>query len=470
MFTHPIVHIPDSARSTRAPRNTTRKAFVAALTLVLAACSGGGGSSSQAKHGTVVIRTTSIAGTPIRGVTVSLGDSRSILTRDTDENGEARFEQVFGSYANVFFPGGGPAGYYQPDYQEIVVRANSVMDVPVTLVQRTEATPVLLAAHPVYPANGSTLTIDLDVALLDANGAPWETLTTSNFETRAGIPDPGLTGGFGGIYDSDGSSLYIQWTASVIDAAFVAAPVTPRSAIAAAVLLDQSAGMGTWDLGGLRLQAVGSYFDSIAAPDTVALGSYQGVPGSPTLTTYGEFTSDAGGLRTALAALAGQESGTNSLDVALADMIAFTAANAAAGSDGLQRAIVTVRGGWYSSPKDYSCGDLSCTQVLSAAAETALANGIAVVEIDPSDLVFTEGLSVKRTDGAVAIVDVPAQLPMVFRAMNSIIGHSLAHTRVRIALDTRDPDTWKPGRSVPIQLKIRLGAASSIICYLDVPI
>ncbi len=458
MFMHLFASFPDSARFTRGALRTTQTSFMAVLALALAACSGGDG-SSQAKYGTVVVTATSIAATPISGVTVEIFDGR-LRTESTDANGEARFTDIRARDALV---GLRAPGDYVPASKEIVVPADAVVNVPFTVVHKTDATLVLLGAHPVYPADGNKLTVDLDVALLDANGAPWETLTSADFGVRLDCGDGCYT------YNVDGYQQFFDFSGNVIDAAFVPAPITPRPVIAAAVLLEQSAQMGAWDPGALRLQALGNYFDSITAPDTVALGSYQGVPGTPALTTYGEFTSDTGDLRTTLAALAGQESGTNPLDAALADMIAFTAANATAGSPDLLRAIVTVRGGDYSY-RDHDCGDLSCVQVRSAAEDAAIANGIAIIAIGPSTFYYPDSPNISRTGGAVVRVDDPAQFPVVFRALNSIVGHHLAYTRVRVVLDTGAPDMWIPGRVVPIFLSIHLAADNTVPWYLEIPI
>jgi hypothetical protein len=436
----------------------SRTASLAVLALALAACSGGDG-SSQAKHGTVVVTATSIAGTPISGVSAEIFDG-TLRTEITDANGEARFADIRARDALV---GLRAPGYYAPASKEIVVPADAVVNVPFNVVHKTEATLVLLGTHPVYRADGNKLAVDLDAALLDANGAPWETLTSADFEVGLDCGDGCYT------WDVDGNTQSFEFSATVIDAALVPAPITPRPTIAAAVLLEPSAEMGAWDPDALRLKALANYFDSITAPDTVALGSYQGLPGTPALTTYGEFVADTGDLRTTLATLAGQELGTNALDAALADMISFTEASTAAGSPDLLRAIVTVRGGDYSY-RDHDCGDVSCVQVRSAAEDAAIANGIAIVAIGPSTFYYPDSPNISRTGGAVARVDDPAQFPVVFRALNSIVGHHLAYTRVRIVLDTGAPDVWIPGRVVPIFLSIHLAADNTVPWYLEIPI
>ena len=156
--------------------------------------------------------------------------------------------------------------------------------------------------------------------------------------------------------------------------------MNPRSAIAAAVLLDQSADMAAFDPTGLRFEAVTSYFESVTPPDAVTLGTYQGVPSTAVLTTYGDFTSDTEGLRTAVNALAGQERGTNPLYTAITDMIAYTATHAPSGSNERQRSVVAV------STEPTVGGDActhleSCRRAMLAAAEAGRAAGVALVSI-----------------------------------------------------------------------------------------
>jgi hypothetical protein len=463
-----------TATSPSAFNQRGRTASLAVLALALAACNGGAPNGSNVDQGpppapnpspqptgTVVVQAITTSGAPISGVDVSIC-SVTCPRAVTDANGEARFEDISADRSagiSLSSP-----GYYRA-YRQLVVAADSATTLPVTLVHVAEATPVLLAAHPTYSSDGRTLALDIDVTVLDASGAPWQTLSASDFK-GGGSCD----GWYACWIDIDGNSTPYRFDATVVDASFTPVPNTSRPAMAAAVLLDQSARMASFDPDALRLQAVGTFFDSIISPDTVALGSYRSLPGTPILTTYGGFTSDATVLDAALIALAGQESGTNPFDVGIADMIAFAADNAAAGGSDQRRSIIAVMAdsqnpdGW----GYVDCGDLDCSQVRSAAVENARAAGISVFAMGPDN--FPASLVALQTGGAIARVQDPTQFPVVFRALNSIIGHNIAFNRLRIEMNANQPGVFAPGRTVVFELAVRVAVGSDIYWELTVPI
>lgn len=463
-----------TATSPSACNRRARTASLAVLALALAACSGGAPNGSNVdlqpppapnpspqSTGTVVVQAITTSGAPISGVDVSIC-SVTCTRAVSDANGEAQFEDISADRSAGISMSS--RGYYWA-HRQIVVAADSVTTLPMTLVHATEATPVLLAAHPTYSSDGRTLALDVDLTVLDASGAPWQTLTASDFK-GGGSCD----GWYGCWIDIDGKSAPYRFDATVVDASFTAVPITPRPAIAAAVLLDQSAEMASFDPDALRLKAVGNFFDSIASPDTATLGSYQGIAGTPTVTTYGGFTSDATVFDAALTALSGRESGTNPFDVGIAGMIAFAADNAAAGGSDQRRSIIAVMAdsqnpdGW----GYVDCGDLDCLQVRSAAVENARAAGISVFAMGPDN--FPASLVAMQTGGAIARVQDPTQYPAVFRALNSMIGHELAFTRVRLNMNADQPGVFAPGRTVVFELAIRVAAGSNIYWELTVPI
>jgi hypothetical protein len=470
---------PDAAQITGRPFRT---AFLAAIVLATAACGGGGdGAGSLAGpaggatpqpptsapptspptppaavgKGSVIVRVTTSSGSPIDGIDVGLNfDGR---TKTTDATGEARFNDVPAGDTSAQTGGRG----YHWAGRRFAVTGGSLTEVTVTLEHVTEATPVLLATHPVASDDGGTLTVDFDIAVLDERGVARETLTASDFVLYGSCSWDGC------IFEADGTNTNLWYDARVSDATFSPLPMSPRPAIAAAVLLDQSADMASFDPIGLRFEAVTSFFESVTPPDAVTLGTYQGVPSTAVLTTYGDFTSDTEGLRTAVNALAGQERGTNPLYTAITDMIAYTATHAPSGSNERQRSVVAVS----TEPTvgDDACTHLeSCRRAMLAAAEAGRAAGVALVSIGRGYAPPACEIA-KRTGGACALVEDPAQLPVVFRALDGILGRSLAFSRVRLVLEAQ-PGAFVPGRTVGGYLEVRIGPHTTLMWWVSIPI
>jgi len=463
-----------SATACRLAGRCVWSGILTAMLLAVAACGGGGsgGPSSTAATtppvstpppsppppagvGSATVQVTTTSGTPISAVSVALNGSNGGRTATTDADGKAQFTDLI--------VGEGSAVTWLPGYRgaqgRFSVTRNSNTNVKLVLEKVAEATVVLLATRPVASNDGRTLTVDLDLAVLDSNGAALETLTASDFEldgvcdwyTCVAGPDGRSTGSYG---------------AQVADAIFMPVPARARPAIAAAVLLDQSAEVALTDPTGLRLEAVSNFFASITPPDTVTFGTYQGVPATPALTTYGGFTSDTASFRATISDLAGRELGTNPFYGAIADMIAFTAANTAAGSTELQRSVVAVTMG---NGEISECGDAAaCWQAMLAAAETGRAAGVSVVAVGP-ELSYAFQIAT-RTGGASALVEHPTQLPVIFSALGSIVARSLPYNRVRMALDGGKPGVFLPGGYLLGYLNIHVGPSATISWYVAFPI
>jgi hypothetical protein len=468
-----------STTTARPTRLRFRTGPLLAFALALAACSGGSGSGAAGvaqsaapnpqtptagppaatptvpkDKGSVIVRAMTTAGAPISGVSVALNGGFDGRSKTTDGNGEALFRDVPTGDASTNLGG---SGYHWAGLR-LVVTKDLVTKVAVTLEHVTEATPVVLATHPVASSDGKTLSVDVDIAVLDGNGVARETLTAADFRLN-GACDWGWC-----VVDTDGTDTNRGYDAHVVDATFSPLPTPVLRTMAAGILLDQSADMATFDPSGIRLQAVNNFLESVTPPNTVALGSFQRNAATPTLTTYGGFTSDAPSLRTAVSALAGNERGTNPLHAALAEMIAFTAANAPAGSSKLRRSVIVVTNSW---PID-ECPDARvCQRAKQAIAGAAQASDISVIAIG------TDGPAAEiaaRTKGAFAYVQDPAQLPVVFHALGSIVSRNVAYNRVRLELDAGQPGTFLPGRTVGGYLEVAIGPNTHLMWWLAFPI
>jgi len=408
--------------------------------------------TDQKAKGSVIVSAVTTSGTPVSDLSVALNGDFAGRTATTDRNGEATFKDVPAGDASTNLGG---AGYHWAG-RRLTVTDGSVTKVTVTLEHVTEATPVVLATHPVASNDGKTLTVDIDIAVLDENGRARETLTASDFALFGGC-DWGWC-----IVDANGTDTNGGYNARVVDATFHPLPTQARPTLAAAILLDQSADTAQFDPAWIRLKAVNGLLESITPPDTVTVGSFQGIAATPALTTYGGFTSDTASLRATVSALAGQERGTSPLLAALAETIAFTAANTPAGSSTLQRAVVALT----STSPTVECMNASvCWQAKRTVTEAAQASDVSVIAIG-SDGPAAELAA--RTQGAFAPVGDPAQLPVVFNALGSIVGRNLAFTRVRLELESV-PGTFLPGRTAEGYLQVRIGPDTNLWWTLYIP-
>jgi hypothetical protein len=465
---------PTQAPIARATIRFFRTAVLAVIALSIAAC-GGGTSTAPVSNspppvatppptpapapapqlkGSVSVRATTPSGTPIGGVSVTLNGGFDGRTAITDASGVALFGDVPAGEARTDT---WASGYFSAS-QRIAVTGDTVTRATVILERVTEAIPVVLATHHVASNDGTTLTVDIDLALLNENGTVRETLTAVDFALIGGSCDWDWC-----VVNTDGSDTGRGYSARVIDAPFNPPPTLVRPTMAAAILLDQSVAMAAFDPSGIRLQALNSFLESVTPPDTVALGTFQGNVAAPALTTYGGFTSDATSIRTAVSALAGRESGTSPLLAAMKEMIAFTVANTPAGSSTLHRTVVAVTSTW---PEEECPDAMACQRAKLAVATAAQASDVSVVAIGdygPATEIAA------RTNGAFAYVSDPQQLPVVFRALTAIVGHGLAYNRVRIKLQS-PVGTFVPGRTAQGYLQVHIGPNTSPLWYLAIPI
>jgi len=464
---------PAQAPITRATIRFFRTAVLAVIALSIAAC-GGGTSTTPVSNspppvatppptpapapapqlkGSVSVRATTPSGKPIGGVSVTLNGGFDGRIAITDASGVALFDDVPAGEARTDT---WASGYFSAS-QRIAVTGDTVTRATVILERVTEAIPVVLATHHVASNDGTTLTVDIDLALLNENGTARETLTAADF-ALIGSCDWGWC-----VVNTDGSDTGRSYSARVIDAPFNPPPTPVRPTMAAAILLDQSAAMAAFDPSGVRLQALNSFLESVTPPDTVALGTFQGIATSPALTTYGGFASDATSLRTAVSTLAGRESGTSPLLAAMKEMIAFTAASAPAASSTLHRTVVAVTSTW---PLEECPDAMACQRAKLAVATAAQASDVSVVAIGdygPATEIAA------RTNGAFANVQDPQQLPVVFRALTAIVGHGLAYNRIRIEFQSPH-GTFIPGRTVQGYLQVHIGPNTSPLWFLAFPI
>lgn len=407
--------------------------------------------------GTVVISVATTDGTPVRDLSLAINGGFDGRGGTTDVNGEARFTEVPVGDASVNTWGGG----YHSAGRRFTIVGDTVTTVPIVVESVTEAIPVLLAARTIPSSDGSTMSLELDVAVLDEHGTARETLTTADFSFD------GNCGWDWCLINSDGTLLNLGYSARIETADLIPISTGSRVNRATAILLDQSRDMAEFDPAGLRVSGLEPFLGSITSPDRVALASYYdaGVAGdvvAPKVTTYGPFTSDAADLIARADSLLGQETGrstTAATNSAVAQLVQFSSSQTTGDPGGTQRNVVIVN---TQPDAGYAC-HTRCADAVQAARDA----GIPIVAIGKE---YSFAFELATHTGGVGIeVVAPEQLPPVFRGLDSIISRSVAYNRVRLGLEST-PGALQPGRLVSGYLNIRIGPNTVLVPWITVPI
>ena len=445
--------------------------------LALTACGGGSGPSpgpsappatgvpstppAQGK-GTVLIQVTTTDGVPVPGLSLAINGGFDSRGAQTDAHGEARFTEVPAGDASINTGGGG----YHSARSRFTVVGDALTTVPIVVESVTEAIPVVLGARTSPSQDGSTMILELDIAVLGEQGTARETLTSVDFQLD------GDCGWNWCLVNADGTLSNFYYSARVEGADLVPLSAWARPPLATAFLLDQSENMAAFDPAGLRVSGLDSFLGSITAPDSITLGSYYdsaatGEASRPIVTTNGPFTSDTSDLTATLAALPGQEIGRNTaaaVTEAVAQLVQLSSSTAAGAPSGARRSVVVVESTLSAGEGFPVCPSLaSCAEAVRAA-RTA---GISVVAIG-TDISYGYWLASSRGGTSVQVV-AAEQLRPVFRGLDSIISGNLAFNRVRLALDSV-PGGLQPGRHLGGYLLIRIGPNTVLQPYITVPI
>ena len=424
---------------------------IACLALLVTACGGGssGGQptvdplppavSAPAAVGSIAVEVSGPAGEPLGGVSVDLNGGFNGRAATTGADGRLVFKDVPVGEASLAVC---QPGYFNAYVRPVVVTRDTMTTSAIRLERRTAATAVLLGARPTLAALGHSLIVEVDFVLLDGAGQAIETLT----ESSVTAPQPDCGFGYCILSRSGGYDSYEIARLG----GFTLLPAQNRRPIAAGVLIEQSEPADASDPAGLRYTAIGDFFDSINSPDAAALAGYRGDQGVLATTTYSEFTSDGARLRGALDAMKRPGRGTDPPTLtAVNEMLAYTAANATSGPGERQRAVVVVSLG-SKSRECTSWPSAACLEAVAKASETSLKTGIPVVALGSEML---QNLAV-RTGGAYVYMVEPVQLPVVSRALASIVGRSLPFNRVRLELNRFGSEVFASGDTVWVVLQI----------------
>lgn len=457
-------------------RNPGLVFVLACMALGLAACDGSGaastpnspdppGSSGPPQNppevaGAVTVQIVTVDGTPIPGVPVAVNGGDRYQDATTDAEGRVRFDEV--PAGDVSVDAGGP-GYHWA-WRDIVVDEDETTDVALALVRSVEATPVVIARAAQPAGDGSTLTVDVDLAVLGEDG-----LAIPNF-TAADFWISGSDCGFGMcVMDDAGQPLDSGSYSAQVDPGTFSwheAPSGPAAASATALLLEHSTRLAEDDVQGRRAESVHAFLDSVTAPDSVAVASYRGTPQSPILSTYGPFTTDGALFHDDVDALATLESSLNPLYPALEATLAWTAMQPTAPAS---KSIVLVST-WSSWPDDdcgTSAGAWACRHERRVAiADLSRSLGIPVVTIGGSDP--SADIAARSGGSSVVILD-PEQFTVALANLKPIVSRQLGFNRVRFVLSS-SAGVFASGHTVWSWGQVRVAPDSWVSIPVVIPI
>jgi Carboxypeptidase regulatory-like domain len=471
-------------RSPRSPHEAWRGmagTMIIGLGLALTACGGGSGSTGSVagpttgasstgtgagtgttNPGDVTVRIVTASGVPVPGAGVDLNGGFDGRSLSTDAEGYARFTGIPAGPARLHSDVG---GFHDSSRRIEVVSARDTQ-VTLAVMAAAAATPVILGHRAVPSADGRTLTVEVDVAVLGPNGAVVPTFTAADFtpiDSDCAFRPCGIDVG-GGFLPMGGYMVKPQAEAFAWSGGGTTRPLR------VGLLLDQSEAMADFDPQRLRIGGINAWLGSIVPPSAVGLATYRGLPATPVLTTYGAFTSDTADLRGVVAGLSGQEGGTNAIDRGVYDMLTYTATAAASGPDDPPRTVVLVTGGAW----DFGCHDeLSCLEESESIDERSLTLGIPVTTLGGAEI----GVSIAMfTGGAAAVITDPSQYPVAMTSLDAIAGKSLGFNRVRWVLDPVGTDparrgpVFRPGQLILTYLSVRVAPDVDLFLTIPVPI
>ena len=209
---------------------------------------------------------------------------------------------------------------------------------------------------------------------------------------------------------------------------------------------------------------MGSFLDSVAAPDSVALASFREAPEGPELVVHGEFTPDGASLADDLAGLAGEGSAGVPLGHALSELL-FWAEPRLQGQSG-NRSIVLVSSLW-------SWPNFDCEDVAYCGHATRLEIGRTASRLHMPLLAIggTESAAdiAARSHGVYASIDEPTQYDVVLKNLKPILGGRLGFNTLHVVL-SGPGEIFRPGNTVWTSLAVRVGTDTRLFVPLAIPI
>lgn len=438
--------------------------LAAALLCILAVAGCGGSSEGAADPGALPVgaRTTvavdviviDVIGDPIAGADVTIATGTVQQKGTTDADGFVTFaNQPIGDVTlDVMADGFEPLSYGtllssdSSNRHVVALNATGHWAVGRAIVLGTDM--VDLAS------DGSSMTLSVDVAVIDQDSQAIETLTSDNFVVV------NVDCGWGGprecASDADGNASGDGnfWPLGGAQA-FGLQPPAGRHPYLVGVLAERSTAVSDWDE---RTPALKTFFSMLGGNDSAALASVQTEAGFSTLTVLGPYTSDGSAFFDFIDQLALPAGQVPGLQDSLLEWIRQATEAGAGAMPGTDLQVLVMATPEMSIPE------------INEAVDFARASGVRISTVGQSNYGLSE--MAVRTGGFVTGVEDRRQLGMLFGAMDSLLAGTLSYYRMQFRIQGIR-QTFVSGGNAKVLLNVQVPASiphRGINIYFDVAI
>jgi hypothetical protein len=434
-------------------RTLTSLLLIGPLAALLSACSDGSGNSTSGSNplataprlgtGSVVIRVVDTAGSPVPDAWASVTDrTGNVRAKSVDADGYATFGDIWEGSAEL---NANAWGYYDAGIRTSVAD-NRTMREQVTLERRNASTAAVLGTRAVSKsADGRTLVLETDIAVLDESGQPLLGLTDALFEL------PAVECGWGFcINGPDGQEIASWAPVTGVPEAFGLVPAAPRRPFAAGLLVDQGSIVRDQQSDPFRVNAIVEFLERFTGTDSVALAGFSEGSGSPVLQQYGDFVSDGRSLLDSARSLDKRVGGSSPVVPAVQDMLGVIARQPPA----LPPALVLISNTWL---------EASDRLVLAAAGRAASTPIVAIANHEAA-----AELAV-RTGGAFVKIEFPATYHTALRSLDSLLSGDLPFYRMRFSVTAEYAAALAPGNTLFTYVRIKVSERDHVFVPVVLP-
>jgi hypothetical protein len=423
-------------------RSRCSAAVILVACVAVTGCGGGAPlptSGNQVQYRTTLIVTAvDVTGAPIAGATVTVTDEEASYASTTGANGTASFANLAAGEATVSISA---ADFETLEFALSLQRsANSLKAYVRAVGEWAIGTSLVLGTSVIErTSDGHALTFDVDVAVIDRDGAALETLTGTDFSLMA------IDCGWGGprdcASDAAGNATGESGSFSPAGSALTSGLRSPaaRRAYVADIVVERSIATAGWDS---RVSALTAFFSGLGGNDRASLATVQMDDWITTFTPFGPFTNDGSRFIDGIAGLLTEPTGPQPLLLEPLQESIRRVADAAQDPGFPGDPFVVVLGAaWLTVPE------------MDSVVATASQHGVRIATIGNGEFGLTE--AAMRTGGFIHDAYDWRQLDMVFGAMDQLLSGTLPSYRLRFRIEGTI-GTFVPGGNAKIRLLTRV--------------